>query len=250
MLYNKKISVIIPCKNEEVALYSILSKLPKYVDEVIVVDNNSTDNTAKVAKSYGAKVVHEKRTDGGVGYGFAHLSGIKAAKGDILIALDGDDTYPISEIKNIVSYMQKSNADFVTCARFPLAFPKAISRTRQLGVQLLNLQVSLLYGKRIRDILSGMWAIDKNCIKKLDLQEGGWNFSPEIKLAAMTHPDIHFSEYHIPHTLRLFGSSKQNIWATGIDHLLYIIKRRFTRDRVYSRQIRLGLQAIPQLARK
>jgi len=66
--------------------------------------------------------------------------------------------------------------------------------------------------------------------KKLNINNGEWNFSPAIKLAAIMNPDIQFSEYHISHDVRLNGMSKQNIWATGINHLLYIAKRRFTED--------------------
>src|SRR5690606_11546985 len=106
MILNNKISIVIPCKNEEAALYSMLLKLPSYIDEVVVVDNNSEDNTAKVAKAFGAKVYTEKRTDNGVGYGFAHQTGMRKATGDIIIALDGDDTYPLKHIKHIVAYME------------------------------------------------------------------------------------------------------------------------------------------------
>lgn len=236
MLFNKKISVIIPCKNEETALYSMLLKLPEYVDEVLVIDNNSTDNTATVARAFGAKVFVEKRAINGVGYGFAHQTGMKKATGDILITLDGDDTYPIESIKDIVSYMEKSRADFVSCSRFPLDNPQAISRTRQMGVKVLNIQISLLYGYRVHDILSGMWALRRECIDKLNASNGEWNFSPEIKLAALAHPEIHFSEFHIPHALRVFGQSKQNIWITGTNHLLYIVKRRIMVDKISHKQ--------------
>lgn len=236
MLNNKTISVIIPCKNEEAALYSMLQKLPTYIDEVIVVDNNSSDNTRLVAKTFGAKVITEKRQINGVGYGYAHQAGIKKAKGDILIALDGDDTYPVKMIKDIVNYMVKSESDFVSCARFPLFNSKAISRLRQFGIKVLNIQVSLLYGYQIRDILSGMWAVKREVVKKMKLENGEWNFSPEIKLSAITNPDINFSEFHISHDVRLNGRSKQNIWKTGSKHLLYIAKRRLTVDNSISLQ--------------
>lgn len=231
MIHNNKISLIIPCKNEEAALFSMLSNMPSYVDEVIVVDNNSTDNTAKVAKFFGAKVLLEDRHIGGVGYGYAHQRGMKEAKGDIIIAMDGDNTYPLDAISEIVAYMDRSHADFVSCARFPLSNPHAISPLRQFGVWVLNTQVALLYGYRVKDILSGMWAMKKDCVKKLNATDGEWNFSPEIKLAAIKNPDIHFTEFHISHAVRLNGMSKQNLFKTGFNHLFYILKRRLTVDR-------------------
>lgn len=227
MLSKKKISLIIPCKNEEAAIYSMLNKVPSYIDEVIVIDNNSSDNTTTVAKKQGAKVIIEKRNVDGIGYGYAHQTGMKHATGDIIIAMDGDDTYPIQAIKKIVVYMEKSKSDFVSCSRFPLSTQTAISPIRQLGITILNLEVGLLYGFPIRDILSGMWAMTKETAKKLDVKSGGWDFSPEIKLEAIATPNIHFSEYHIYHAERLNGMSKQQIWKTGFDHLMYILKRRF-----------------------
>jgi len=209
----------------------MLQKMPSYVDEIIVIDNQSDDNTESVARLAGAKVIREKRNIDGVGYGFAHQTGMKHTTGDIIIALDGDDTYPVEAIKEIVRYMEKSGADFVSCARFPLANKSAINPTRRLGIKILNLQVSLLYGYHIKDILSGMWAMRKDVIKKLNVTNGEWNLSPEIKLSAITHSDINFSEYHIAHNIRLNGLSKQNIWKTGFNHLNYIVKRRFTVDR-------------------
>lgn len=255
MLNNKSITVIIPCKNEQAAIHSMMQKIPKYVDEVIVVDNNSRDNTAVVAREHGAKVFTEKKHVEGVGYGYAHQTGMKHATGDIIVALDGDDTYPIEAIKEVVQFMEKSNSDFVSCARFPLSDPDAISPIRQLGVGILNLEVTLLYGYPMQDILSGMWVMRKECMKKINAKCGEWNFSPEIKLAAIAHPDIHFSEYHIAHAVRLNGVSKQQIWKTGFNHLFYILNRRFTVDKFGAKKqfeiiinnFRFVLKAIPAL---
>lgn len=244
MLKNKTISIIIPCRNEEAAIHSMLSKIPDYVDEVIVVDNRSTDNTATVAREHGALVLTEKRTHNGIGYGFAHRAGMKKAKGDIIVALDGDDTYPINEIKKVILYMEKSKADFVSCSRFPLSDKHAISPIRQLGVNILNLEVMLLYGYPIKDILSGMWAMNRSALKKLKLESGGWNLSPEIKLAAIAEKDLHFSEYHIHHNVRLNGVSKQEIWKTGFDHLFYILKKRIADGLVAQKQFYLINQSM------
>ncbi len=226
MLHNKKISLIIPCRNEEAALYSMLQKVPAFIDEVLVIDNASTDNTAFVAKTLGAKVFTEKRQVEGVGYGYAHQTGMKQAKGDIIVTLDGDNTYPIEKISEIIRYMERGGMDFVSCARFPLTNSHAISQTRQLGVRILNLQVSILYNYPIKDILTGMWVMKKEAARKLKITSGDWNFSPEIKLAALMSPEIKFSEYHISHSVRFNGVSKQNIWKTGFNHLFFIIKMR------------------------
>lgn len=226
MFINKKISVIIPCKNEEAALYSMLKNVPSVVDEVIVIDNESKDNTALVAKKMGARVIKEKKAIDGVGYGFAHQTGMRYAKGDIIVALDGDNTYPMEKIPDILLYMQKTRVDFVSCARFPLLNMKAISKLRQLGIKILNIEASILFRYPVKDILSGMWAMNSDCVKKLSANSGEWNFSPEIKLKALMHPEIRFSEYHIAHSVRYNGISKQKIWKTGFSHMFYILDLR------------------------
>lgn len=224
MINSKKLSVIIPCKNEEKALDLLLSKMPGYIDEVIVVDNNSTDGTVNIAKKSGAKVLIEKRQIDGVGYGYAHQTGLKAATGDYIIALDGDDTYPIGSIRSIILHMERNGLDFISCSRLPLKNRRAISRIRQLGIQILNHEAAILFGYQFKDILTGMWVLKGDAAKKLSLKNGGWDYSPEIKIAALTNRDIKFGEYHIRHFVRYNGTSKLNIWKTGFQHFKFIFE--------------------------
>lgn len=230
MLFSKKISLIIPCRNEEAALYSLLNKVPSYVDEVIVVNNNSTDNTVKIAQANGAKVYTEKKQINGVGYGFAHQKGMKIANGDYVVAMDGDDTYPVDKIREIVTYMERNSLDFVSCNRLPFANGKTISFMRRIGIKILNIWIALLYGYSFNDILTGMWVVRKEAINKLQVKSGDWNYSPEIKLSALYHKEIKFSEYHIPYFLRINGVSKLSMWKTGIEHFFFILKRKLTED--------------------
>ena len=232
MIKNKKISVVIPCKNEEKGIAAVIKNIPPYIDEIIVVDNGSTDRTGEVAKKAGARVIKEPRKMNGVGYGYAHITGIKNAKGDYVAALDGDDTYPAYQIKEIVEKMETEGIDFVSCNRLPLKNPKVISKTRQLGIFILNLEVLFLYGTRVKDILTGMWVMKKDVYNKLNLRMGDWNLSPEIKISAIFNKDVKFTEYHIDHFVRENEPSKQAIWKTGINHAFYILKRRFTNDSI------------------
>ncbi len=229
MLKGKTITLAIPCKNEESAIGSLLKKVPSFIDQVIVIDNNSTDQTRKVAKSLGAKVFVEKRQIHGIGYGFAHQKAIKETTTDYLVTMDGDGTYPLNKIKNVIEMAEKQQLDFISCNRFPLQKSEVLSKVRQLGVFILNSEVSLLYGYPMQDILSGMWLMNRNARQKVQVQCGGWNLSPEIKLAALSNPHIKFAEFHIPHHIRA-GESKQLIWKTGFDHLFYIAYRRIWID--------------------
>ena len=95
------ISVVIPCFNEEEGIAHVLRGLPDYVDEAIVVDNNSTDGTAEVARELGARVIHESCK----GYGSAYQAGLPAATGDIIATVDGDGTYPSAMIAPLIDRM-------------------------------------------------------------------------------------------------------------------------------------------------
>jgi len=226
----KKITVVIPCRNEEKIIAQTIKNVPDYVDEIIVVDNGSTDNTVAAAKAAGARVLTDKRTQNGIGYGYAIMKGLYYSTGDIIFTMDGDDTYPSYQIRGIVDYMDFNNLDFVTCCRIPLKHTKAISRIRRFGIHVLNFEVFLLYGVSLRDILTGMWVMRREIVPMLDLRMGDWNLSPEVKISAFTNPKIKFDEYHIDHFERGQEPSKQSIWRTGMSHLLYILKRRFTQD--------------------
>jgi len=226
MINGKTISLVVPCRNEEKIITSFIKKVPPCVDEILIVDNGSTDNTAKIAKKSGATVVTEKRTMDGIGYGFAHQTGMKNASGDYVVAMDGDDTYPVRSIKKIITHMEKRGLDVVSCNRFPLKNPRAISPVRQLGIHILNLETLMLFGYPIKDILTGMWVIRKTAVKELGATQGDWNFSPELKINALTNPAIAFAEYHINHFARNGNVSKQQIWKTGLSHALFLINKR------------------------
>lgn len=231
MFKQKNISLIIPCKNESRAIADTLRTIPDCIDEILVIDNGSTDNTAAVAKQLGARVITENKQKNGIGYGFAHEKGIREAQGDIIVCLDGDGSYPIHKIASIISELDKKHLDFISCNRLPFANPKKMSFIRKLGVIILNTTFRVLFGYRIQDSLSGMWVFRKSILADLPLTEGGWNFSLEIKLRAIQSKNIRFAEYHIPYHDRQFDSSKQNLLRTGMEHMLFLFAMRFLPQR-------------------
>src|SRR6266436_97357 len=113
---NLKLSVVIPCYNEEDGVREVMGRMPAVVDEVVVVDNNCTDHTAEVAIALGARVVAERTP----GYGAAYKAGLRAATGDVIITLDGDGTYPPEEIPRLVDQLAERGWDFLSASRFPL----------------------------------------------------------------------------------------------------------------------------------
>ena len=94
MYKGQKITVISPCLNEEQGIELVLRRMPDFVDEVIVVDNGSTDRTSDVAASFGARVIRENVR----GYGRSYKTGFASATGDLIVTLDGDHSYPSDAI--------------------------------------------------------------------------------------------------------------------------------------------------------
>lgn len=227
MYRNKRITLCLPCRNEANHLKEVLDRVPKIVDEVIVISNKSTDDTVAVAKKLGVNAIEDNRTIDGIGYGFAHMSGIAAATGDIIVGADGDATYPIEDVQKVIDHLLDHEYDFISCNRYPLQEGTKIGLKQRLGVWMLNVEVRLLYGFKINDILSGMWVFRREVRDKLDLTMGEWNLSPQIKLNAATHPEIAFTEYSIAQHQRL-GESHQNYFKTGFSHAMWILKNRFS----------------------
>jgi glycosyltransferase involved in cell wall biosynthesis len=230
MYKNKRVSLCLPCRNEGGHLREVVAKVPDYVDEIIVISNNSKDDTVKVAKKIGGKVkvIEDNRTIDGIGYGFAHMSGITAATGDIIVGADGDATYPIEDIDKVAAHLFENGLDFISCNRYPLQDGTKIPFKLQLGVNLLNWEIRILYGIKIKDALSGMWVFKKEIRDELHLTMGEWNLSPQIKINAATNPNIKFQEYSIKQHQRL-GETKQDYFKTGFKHALWILKNRFSR---------------------
>jgi len=105
----KRISAVIPAKNESKSIFEISTKAKKYVDEVLVIDDNSTDNTREVAETAGATVIQNE----GKGYLKGIKTGFKKAKGDIVVTLDGDGEHNPGEIPLLTGPILNGKADLV-----------------------------------------------------------------------------------------------------------------------------------------
>ena len=232
-MYKKlKISVIMPCRNEGSHLDEVVKRIPKYVDEIIVVSNKSTDNTVEVAKQLGLKVIEDNRTLRGIGYGFALMTGIKEASGDIIACIDGDATYPIENLDKIINHLDYNKLDFISCNRYPIKDKKTkIPLKLKLGVMILNIEANILYMLNIKDILSGMWVFKKEIRSELNLTMGDWNLSPQIKINAAKNSSIRFDEYNISQHQRK-GETKQNYFSTGLSHAIWIVSNRLRSRKV------------------
>lgn len=197
--------------------------MPEFVDEVIVVDNNSTDRTADVAESLGARVIREHVR----GYGRAYKKGFSVATGDVIITLDGDHSYPPDAISYLLEAFLHLEADFLNASRFPVRDRQAMSFKHKFGNFALSVAMSLLYFRWVRDSQSGMWVFRRSILDGMRLTSDGMAFSEEIKIEALKRSDVRFNEISIQYSSRL-GEIKLNPWRDGFYNLWFLVKKRFS----------------------
>ena len=217
------ISVVIPCRDEEQGIRTVLERIPSIVDQIVVVDNGSKDRTAEIARGFSTRVVSQPRR----GYGAAYQAGLAAATGDIVATLDGDGSYPPEEIRPLVDLMVERNLDFVSGCRFPLARRAAMPILNRAGNAVLTIACRLLFQASLRDSQSGMWAFRRSVLEGMRLTSDGMSFSQEIKLEAL-RLGLAFAELHIVYDDRV-GSVKLRRWRDGFSNLAFLVRRRLGR---------------------
>lgn len=237
MYKNLRITIVIPCLNEELAIGHVLDGLPAFVDEVIVVDNNSTDRTAELAQSRGAMVVTELNR----GYGRAYKKGFSCASGDIVITLDGDHSYPLDALSYLIEAFLRCRVGFLSGSRFPTVNPDAMSFKHRVGNRILSIVMSILFLRWVRDSQSGMWVFRRDILSKMNLTSDGLAFSEEIKIEALRNPEIGFREISINYSQRL-GEKKLEPWKDGIRNITFLFRKRFSRANVQTRRYFEGTQ--------
>lgn len=224
MYKDLRITVIIPCLNEEQGIEKVLRRMPQFVDQVIVVDNGSTDRTSDVARSLGAEVIREDVR----GYGRAYKTGFSQATGDIIVTLDGDHSYPPDAISYLIEAFLHLEVDFLNASRFPVRDKHAMSFKHKFGNFVLSLATSLLFFRWVADSQSGMWVFRRAILKEMKLESDGMAFSEEIKIEALRSSKIRFEEIPVQYSSRL-GEIKLNPWRDGFNNLWFLLKKRFAR---------------------
>jgi glycosyltransferase involved in cell wall biosynthesis len=221
MLQGFKISLVVPTLNESGGVRRLMGLVPRSVDEIVVVDGDSQDDTRQVAEELGAKVIVEKR----LGYGRAYRTGFERCSGELVATADGDATYPVENLESVVAHLLARGLDFVSCSRFPLAEPGSMALRNRLGNSAMSAAASLLWLHRFKDILSGMWVFRRRILERLALESDDWNFSEEIKIEAYRKLGAGFAEFEIPYHKRI-GETKLLAWKVGGQNILHLLAMR------------------------
>jgi glycosyltransferase involved in cell wall biosynthesis len=202
-----KIKVIIPAFNEEKAIAKVIREIPRIVDEIIVVSNNSTDKTIDVAEKAGATVLSESKK----GYGYACLRGMEyiasqKIKPDIIVFLDGDYSDFPEELLKLVAPIQKGNIDFVIGARVKNLREKDAMTPQQIfGNWLATFLMRVLFGARFTD-LGPFRAIKYQQLLKLNMEDKTYGWTVEMQLKVLKQK-MNYIEIPVHYRTRI-GSSK------------------------------------------
>src|SRR5947207_3976460 len=221
MYKNRRITVVIPCLNEEAGIGKVLREVPSFVDEVIVVDNGSTDRTAVVAMEMGAQVVSELNR----GYGRAYKRGFSRASGDIIVTLDGDHSYPVDALSYLLEAFMHCGVGFLSASLFPVLNEAAMNSKHKFGNRVLSIVMSLLFLRWVHDSQSGMWVFRRDSLQKMNLTSDGMAFSEEVKIEAIKNRDIGFREFFISYSQRV-GETKLMPWRDGLHNLVFLFRKR------------------------
>lgn len=202
-----RISLIIPAYNEEQSIQKVLSEVPNIVDEIIVVNNNSTDKTAEKAKCTDAIVLEENRK----GYGYACLKGLQyiasqAKFPDIVVFMDGDySDYP-EELSKIVAPIIYKNIDLVIGARVKKLREKNAMTSQQLfGNYLATTLMKLFFNSKFTD-LGPFRAIQYQKLLQLKMKDKTYGWTVEMQLKALRQK-LSYVEVPVRYKKRI-GTSK------------------------------------------
>jgi glycosyltransferase involved in cell wall biosynthesis len=225
------IKVIIPAYNEQDSIAHVINDIPAMVDEVIVVSNNSTDQTAMNAKQAGATVLSETQK----GYGYACLKGMdyisqQELKPNIIVFLDGDySDYP-EQLTEIVAPIINDDIDFVVGARVQQLREKGAMTPQQVfGNWLATFLMKLFFGATFTD-LGPFRAIKYNKLLALNMQDKTYGWTVEMQLKVLKQK-LSYKEIPVKYRNRIgvskvSGTVKGTIFA-GIKILSWIFKYSF-----------------------
>lgn len=230
---SKIIKVIIPAFNEEGAIEKVIAEIPEIVSEIIVVNNNSTDNTAQVAQTAGATVLLEPNA----GYGYACLKGMEyiarfdsAQRPDIVVFLDGDySDYP-SELTRIVAPILEDDIDFVVGARVKeLRENGSMTLPQRFGNGLATKLMKLFFNSTFKD-LGPFRAIKYEKLLALEMEDKTYGWTVEMQLKVLkkkfTYVEIPVKYRNRIGVSKVSGTVKGAIFA-GVKILTWIFKYSF-----------------------
>jgi glycosyltransferase involved in cell wall biosynthesis len=226
----KRITVLIPCFNEEDGVGSVIDEIPVkllrrfgFETKIVVIDNNSNDKTAEVALAKHAKVIFEPSQ----GKGNALVTGFKYVYDscDYVVVIDGDDTYKPREMLRLIEPLENEFADVIAGSRIG---GKTIRGSLKFSHRFVNwvfaFFVRQFYSANITDALTGFMAIRSDVVKILIPNLHSTNFTIEMEMITKIKK-LGYSIYSMPITYdRRLGKSKLHSYSDGFKILMMFFK--------------------------
>ena len=181
-----KLAIYMPALNEEEGIGEVIKSLPKKIEgieeiKVLVVDDGSKDDTAKIAKESGADVVSHN-VNKGVGSAFQSAVTYALEKEiDILVSIDADRQFNSEQIPHIIKPILKNEADMVTGNRFGSGIPENMPKSKYWGNKQMSRLISLISGQKFRDVSCGFRAYNREALMRLNLF-GSFTYTQETIL--------------------------------------------------------------------
>jgi glycosyltransferase involved in cell wall biosynthesis len=216
------VSIVIPTLNEAGNILNILNTIHdqlEYPNEIIIVDGNSVDGTKEIVRKTGfCKLIIEPRR----GYGLALRTGMKNARGNVIIMVDGDGTYEVRHIKRLVDTLVKNDADMVLATR--MYDPnKAMGLTNFIGNKLITSCFDFAYKQFFSDTQSGFRAISRETIEKIPLKETDMAYATEMLIRFAQHR-CRMIEVPTTYKKRLYGQPKLRKFKSAIEIFSTMVK--------------------------
>jgi glycosyltransferase involved in cell wall biosynthesis len=221
-----QISLVIPAMNEEHNIGWVLERLPAEIDEVILVDGNSVDNTVAVSRAIrpDIRVIGQDRP----GKGAALRAGFAAARGDVIVMIDADRSMDPLEIKRFLGLIEEGY-DLVKGSRFMGdGGTTDMEAIRRCGNAALRGLANSLYGTRFSDLCYGYMAFRRSALAQLALASDGFEIETEIIVRAIK-TGLRVGEVASFEQPRAHGESNLNTWRDGTRVLRTMLRHRFAR---------------------
>lgn len=215
------VTVVIPTLNEAgniIGVINTVKRVLKYPYEIIIVDGGSTDGTLDIVKHKECKLIIETRR----GYGLALRLGMKQAKGNILVMVDGDGTYELKHINILLDRLIKKDADLCLATR--MYDPnKAMGMMNFVGNKVITFCFNMLYKQNLSDSQSGYRAISKKAFDRLEFKENDMAFATEM-LVKFSQENLKMVEIPTIYKERKYGKPKLRRFQSGIEIFTTMLK--------------------------
>ena len=215
---NPSIAVVIPCYQEALTIGKVIADFRRELPtaQIYVYDNNCTDGTAEIAAKAGAIVRREKRQ----GKGYAVAAMFEQINEDILVMVDGDDTYEASHVHKLLEPILRGDADMTAATRLTTHGQGSFRPLHVAGNQMVCGIINWMFKSKVSDIFSGYRAFTRESARQIPITARGFDVETELTLQALYRGQV-IKELPAPYRARPEGSfSKLNTFSDGFLVLL------------------------------